>query len=63
MVTSQEQFILDDKGKKTGVILSFRRYQKLTEDLHDLAVVAEQRTEQPLPLDEIRRRLKQDGSL
>ncbi len=63
MVTSQEQFIVDDKGRKTGVIMSLKRYQKLMEDLHDLAVVAERRTEEPLPLDEIKRRLKQDGSL
>lgn len=63
MVTSQEQFIIDEKGKKTGVILSLRRYQKLMEDLHDLAAVAERSTEEPLSLDEIKRRLKQDDSL
>jgi PHD/YefM family antitoxin component YafN of YafNO toxin-antitoxin module len=59
----QEQFIVDTKGKKTGVILSMKQYEKLMEDLHDLAVVAERRAEQPISLDEMRRRLKQDGRL
>ena len=63
MSTLQEQFVVDAKGKKTGVILSLKRYQKLMEDLHDLAVVAERRSEEPMPLDEMKRRLKKDGLL
>jgi hypothetical protein len=63
MVTQREQFIVDENGKRTGVVLSFRRYQKLMEDLHDLAIVAERRREKPVSLDEVKRRLKQDGIL
>ena len=63
MLTLQEQFVVDAKGKKTGVILSLKRYQRLMEDLHDLAVVAERRSEEPIPLDEMKRRLKRDGLL
>lgn len=63
MVTQREQFIVDENGKRTGVVLSFRRYQKLMEDLHDLAIVAERRREKPVGLDEVRRRLKRDGIL
>ena len=63
MATTREQFIVDEKGKKTGVVLSLRRYQRLMEDLHGLAVVAERRTEKPIPTEEIRRRLKEDGLL
>ena len=59
----QDQFIVDAKGKKTGVILSLRRYRKLMEDLHDLAIVAERRSEEPISLEEMRRRLKKDGLL
>lgn len=59
----QEQYVVDAKGKKTGVILPMRRYQKLMEDLHDLAVVAERRVEKPVSLDEMKRRLKSDGVL
>jgi hypothetical protein len=39
------------------------RYQKLMEDLHDLAVVAERRVETAVSLPEMRRRLKKDGIL
>jgi hypothetical protein len=59
----QEQFIVDTKGKKTGIILPLKRYQKLMEDLHDLAVVAERRAEEPISLEEMKRLLKRDGTL
>lgn len=59
----QEQFIVDTKGKKTGIILPLKRYQKLMEDLHDLAVVAERRAEQPISLEEMKRLLKREGTL
>jgi len=55
-----EQFIVDSKGKKTGVLLSLKRYQRLMEDLHDLAIVAERRKEKPVSLEEMKRRLKKD---
>jgi hypothetical protein len=63
MATPRERFILDKKGKKTGVVLSLRRYRRLMEDLHDLAVVAERRREKPVSLADLRRRLRQDGVL
>jgi hypothetical protein len=59
----QEQFIVDTRGKKTGLILPLKRYQKLMEDLHDLAVVAERRAEDPISLEEMKRLLKRDGTL
>jgi hypothetical protein len=62
-MTVQEQFVVDSKGKKTGVILPLKRYQNLMEDLHDLAVLAERRTEQPISFEEMERRLKKDGVL
>ena len=63
MATLKQQFIVDAKGKKTGVVLPLRRYQRLLEDLHDLAVVAERRSEKAISLDELKRRLTQDGLL
>ena len=62
-MATQEQFVVDINGKKTGVILSLNRYQQLMEDLHDLAVVAERRAERPISLEEMKRRLKKDGVL
>ncbi len=60
---STVQFVVDRKGKKSGVILPLREYQKLREDLHDMAVVAERRSEEPMSAAEMRRRLKQSYRL
>jgi len=58
--TKQEHYIIDTNGNKTGVVISLKRYQQLMEDLHDMAVVAERRDEEPISLEEMKRRLKQD---
>ena len=60
---AKDQFVVNSKGEKTGVILPLKKYQKLMEDLHDLAVVAERRDEEPITLKEMKRRLKKDGLL
>ncbi len=44
--------------QKTGVLLSVKQYEKLLEDLHDLAVIAERRDEEPIALEEMKRRLQ-----
>jgi hypothetical protein len=59
----REQYLVDAEGKKTAVILSLKQYQRLLEDLHDLAIVAERRDEQPISLEEMKRRLVDDGTL
>ena len=38
-----------------------KQYEKLMEDLHDLAIVAERKNEKPITLGELKRRLKKDG--
>ena len=59
----QAQFVVNAQGKKTGVLLSLKQYQKLLEDLHDLAVIAERRDEEPISLEEMHRRLQHDGDI
>jgi len=56
-----EQYLIDEEGKKVGVLLSMEQYERLMEDLHDLAVVAERQPEGTIGLDEMKRRLKRDG--
>jgi hypothetical protein len=63
MPSTNEQYVVDAKGNKTGVILSLKRYQQLLKDLHDLAVVVERREERPLRLDEMKRRLQKDRAV
>jgi hypothetical protein len=36
-------YVVDAEGKKKGILLSIERYEQTTEDLHDLAIVAERR--------------------
>ena len=63
MKTKQEQYVVNNKGHKTAVILSLTRYEQLMEDLHDLAIVAERREEEPFDLEEMKQRLQKDGLL
>ena len=58
---ARARYIIDGAGRKRGVILSLRTYDKLIEDLHDLAVVAERRDEETRSLAEMMRRLAPDG--
>ena len=55
------QFIVDESGKKTAVVLPLEEYEGLLEDLHDLAVIAERKDEPTISFDELRKRLKADG--
>lgn len=63
MGTVRAKYVVDDEGKRKGVILPVAQYRRLLEDLHDLAVVAERRKEEPISLAEMKRRLKAHGQL
>jgi PHD/YefM family antitoxin component YafN of YafNO toxin-antitoxin module len=60
MERSHKQYIVDDKGEKTAVVLSLEEYEELIEDIHDLAVIAERRDEPTISFDELKKRLKTD---
>ena len=60
---AQAQYVIDRKGKKTAVPLSLKEYEKLMEDLHDLAIVAQRKGEKPISFQEVKRRLKKDGHI
>jgi len=61
MSGSQQQYIIDPKGKKRAVILPIKQYEQLIEDLHDLAIVAERKNEKSIGIEEMKRRLKKRG--
>ena len=63
MSERNQQFVVDDEGNKTGVLLPMEEYERLMADLHDLVVVAERRDETTVTLDEIKQRLKVDDLL
>lgn len=57
------QYLTDEAGHKTAVILPMADYEKLLEDIHDLAAVADRRDEPTIPHDQFLRELKKDGVL
>ena len=46
--TPHPAFVTDQNGTRKAVILSLEHYQELLEDLDDLAVVAEQQSEETI---------------
>ncbi len=45
----QQQYIINEKGQKTAVVLPFKEYEELLlEDIHDLTIIAERRDEPAL---------------
>ncbi len=56
----KSQYIVNEKGKKTGAILPIKEYEELLEDLHDLTIVAERRDEPTITLEELKERLRKD---
>ncbi|CAN2043486.1 Antitoxin [Candidatus Magnetomoraceae bacterium gMMP-1] len=61
--TSHAQYVINNSGKKTGVLLSLKQYQRLLEDLHDLRIIAERRDELPITLEEMEERLGVNGEV
>jgi PHD/YefM family antitoxin component YafN of YafNO toxin-antitoxin module len=57
------QYVTDQNGRKTAVILPIEDFEELMEDLADLAVLLERRDEPTIPFDEVIAKLKQDGLL
>jgi hypothetical protein len=57
------QYLTDETGKKTGVLLSLSDYQKLTEDVQDLADIVDRRKEPTLAHSDFLAQLRDDGLL
>jgi hypothetical protein len=57
------QFIVDETGNRTSVILPFGEFEELLEDLEDLAVSAERRKEAFISHGDLTAELKRDGLL
>jgi hypothetical protein len=55
------QYVTNDEGGKTAVILPIDQFQELIEDLEDLAVAAERRDEPTIPHKDLVAGLKRDG--
>jgi len=63
LMSDSVQYLTDDRGERTAVLLPISAYEKLLEDLDDLAVVAERREEPTIPHEQFISELKRDGLL
>jgi hypothetical protein len=63
LVSDPVKYITDDHGERSAVVLPIADYEKLLEDLNDLAVVAERRGEPTIPHEQFVSELKRDGLL
>jgi hypothetical protein len=62
-VSQTLQYLTDEHGERTAVVLPISEYEKLLEDLEDLACVAERREEPLIPHAQFVAELRRDGTL
>ncbi len=49
---------MDEKGRKTAVVIPVEEYEELLGDIHDLAIIAERRDESSVTFEELKKKLK-----
>lgn len=57
MTAADGQYVINENGEKVAIILPIEEYEKMKEDLHDLAIVAERRNEKTITFEEMKRKL------
>ena len=65
---NSRQFVVDEKGRRTAVLLPIRQYRKLLdalEDLEDIRAADEARAEggEPIPWEQVKAELRAQGKL
>ena len=56
-----KQYVTNEAGEKTAVIVPIEEFQELMEDIEDLAIIAERREEPTISHQQLLAELKQDG--
>lgn len=57
------RYIIDDKGKKTDLVINLEEHSRIVEDLLDALLVEERKTEDSIPFDEFVQQLKAEGKI
>lgn len=57
------QYVTNDAGRRSAVIIPIEQFDALLEDLTDLATIAERRDEVTIPHQQLKDALKRDGYL
>ncbi len=57
------EFVVDEKGRRKSVMMSYRAYLELMEDIADLRTIAERRDEPAEDFDAVLDELRKSGRL
>lgn len=57
------QYMTDEQGAKTAVVMPLPDFEQLLEDIEDLAAAAERRSEDTVSHEDVLKSLKADGLL
>ena len=57
------QFVVDENGEKTAVVIDLKKHSEVWEDFYDLAVARMRRREPRESMEAVRRRLRRRGKL
>ena len=58
MAQAKKQFLVDENGEKTAVLLPIQEYEALMEAIQDLTIIAERRDEPRMPIDGVKERFE-----
>ena len=57
------QFVVDENGQRTAVVIDLKKYSEVWEDFYDSAVARKREHEPRESLDSVRKRLRCSGKL
>lgn len=57
------QYVTDEHGQKTAVIIPMPQFEELLEDIEDLQIIAEREEEETISHEDVVSELKRDGIL
>ena len=57
------QFVTDEKGQRTAVLIDLKKFGQLWEDFYDSLIAAQRADEPRESLESVRRRLQRQGKL
>jgi hypothetical protein len=58
VIENEVQYLTNEAGEKTAVIVPIEEYEELLEDLHDLAVLAERKNDPTIPHHDLTEEIK-----
>ncbi len=57
------QFITDERGRKTGAIIDFKKHRALWEDIEDVLISRSRQHEKRIPIEKVKADLIRSGRL